>query len=192
MSHPRAIRRPYSELSPADYKLFLLAMREDRFKEYPIVGWQAIGEWLVRMKYVPRVPDLSTMYRYKRFGMPVTSTPRPSHGMKRLPWVTNLMLQAWLATQGRALTLPRWHPFRVEVENLYSKKPSAIRMRRAGKRRRLAQIKAEHALAAVRLGGIPSLGTGLKPQAVAPSEVLVAPPTVPAPLRLRRLAPAGV
>lgn len=182
-----AVRRPYSELSPADYKLFLAAMREDKLREYPIVGWQAIGEWLVRMQWLARLPHVTTLYRYRRYGMPVNMTPRPMlHGTKRQPWVTNLMLQAWIGTQGRALTLPRWHPFRQQVEKTYSQKPSAIRDRRHRARKRLATVKAKHALDA-RLSGVAPLSPGLKLPPPAPAQVDVPPIAVPAPPLLRRL-----
>lgn len=128
--------RPFEVIPPAEYKLFLQALREDRCIEYPIVGWQAVGEWLYKMQFTTRIFKPSTLLNWRaRFGLPVLTTARDIHRSNRSkPWCTNLMLHAWLATQGRALTLPRWHPFRQKVEK--PRKPYDQCSRRTKCRRR--------------------------------------------------------
>lgn len=178
--------RPYHIMPPADYKLFLAAMREDRCVEYPLVGWDAVGAWLVKMQFVAKRPATETLQKYRKlFGMPVSRTARQSrhHKTSALPWTTNLMLQAWIGTQGRALGLPRWHPFRVSVESQYSQKPRAIRQRQYDYRKRLANRLAARALGEARL-------RPRQPKPVTPTPMPVAATTEATPLRFRRLIPA--
>lgn len=131
--------RPFEELPPADYKLFLESMRADRCVEYPLIGWRAVADWLHRMKFVQRPPRDETLRAWrKKFGMPVTHTARSREGKDRTPWTTNLMMQAWLGTQGRALSVPRWHPLRCEVEG----RPFVPNPRRGIKGRRPGRLTA--------------------------------------------------
>lgn len=115
-------------------------MRADRCLEYGIVGWEAIATWFYRMKFTPRVFSSDTMRKYRKFGMPVVHQARTTVG-RRQPWTTNLLLSAWLATEGRALSLPRWHPFRVRVTGEACVKPGTLRVRRhRDKKRREAML----------------------------------------------------
>lgn len=134
--------RPFEYMPPADYKLFLAAMRADRCLEYRLIGWKEVGRWLQRLQFTQLCLSEGTLRKWRKdFGMPVTQQPRAAVvcGGKRHPWTTNLMMSAWIGTQGRALTLPRWHPFRLSVQpRPLSQKPVAIRVRRHRDRRRMA------------------------------------------------------
>ena len=137
--------RPFEYLPPADYKLYLKALRDDRCVEYPLVGWPAIADWLVRMKFTRLPPTAATLCKYRKlYGMPVSHQSRGmDRNCRRKPWTINLMMAAWLATQGRVLSLPRWHPFRLAMEpRPLSQKPSAVRMRRKLQRDFAARVAA--------------------------------------------------
>ena len=104
--------------TPVDATKLLAAMRHDRSKEYPLTGYAEIGAWFLRMRVVPYVPKKDTIRKWAiKFGLPLApGVRRPGPG-KPPPWTSNLLLTAWLASEGRALGLPRWHPFRQEVES---------------------------------------------------------------------------
>jgi hypothetical protein len=131
--------RPYEYMTPADRALLLRSMQEDKLREYGLLGWEEIGDFFVRMRFVRRRPSEQTLRKWrKQFGMPVTHTTWLA--ARRAPWSSNLLLHAWLATQGRALSLPRWHPFAQAVrKEPPSMKPSAIRMRAMRARRYAAR-----------------------------------------------------
>jgi hypothetical protein len=138
----RGLTRPFQYLPPADYKLFLETLREDRCLEYPIVGYDAIAQWFVKMKYTRTPWSSESLLRHRRnFGLPITKTPRTPYDDHLVPWTSNLMLHAWIATQGRAMSLPRYHPFRQAVEKTkpLSMHPRAIRGRNYRDRQRLAE-----------------------------------------------------
>jgi len=146
--------RPYELLGPEAYKAFLAVLREDGRREYGLHGWREIGEWLTRMQFVKRTPIDVTLRRWRdQFCMPVTRARRASdNGRGYVPFSTNLCMHAWLATQSRAMSLPRWHPFRQAVAQIaLSQKPSAVRMRR----HRLSKIVASRASSSSRPSGAP-------------------------------------
>jgi hypothetical protein len=120
-------------LGPEAYKDFLATMRADRCKEYGLVGWREVAEWLTRMRFTRKPPVDATLRKWRnQFCLPITKACRSNNsGRGYVPFTTNLALHAWMATQSRALSLPRWHPFRLQVQKVaFSQNPSAIRMRR--------------------------------------------------------------
>lgn len=138
--------RPYQCLDAAAYKKFLEALRADRCIEYGMRGYPAIGEWLVKMRFLPKVPSPWTLRRWRRdaFLPVVLARVDGLNRSRRDAYTTNLMLHAWMATQGRMLFLPRWHP--QSMTQVYKRKrerlstnPNSIRARRAWEKKKRAE-----------------------------------------------------
>jgi len=126
--------RPFEYLPETEYRLLLAALKEDGRREYGIIGWQAIAVWLYTIGFVRRPPVKSTIVRWVReYFMPACNVmlPTTTSGAGRRTWrgpllTTNLALHAWMVTQGRAVTLPRWHPYRLAV---YTRTPCEFPVR---------------------------------------------------------------
>lgn len=147
--------RPYELLDSHAYKAFLEALRADRCHEYPLRDWPAIGAWFHRMQFTNSARRAETLRGWrKRYALPVSRGVRGPGRFDRKPWTTNLMLHAWMATQGRVLSLPRWHPARMAIDGVtsahkpYSKRPGAMRTRKMWLRREPARLLAARARAA--------------------------------------------
>jgi hypothetical protein len=142
-------RKDWSNLyaSPVDKAKLLVALKErcvhcgNPAADYTIMGWPAIAQALVRFGLDEKpVGDATLRKRVKHAGLPVwrgvnsRRNGSTMNGPWRIPRTTNLVLLAWVASQGRILVHPPWHPFRVEVMGV----PQPVRLPRRRQQSRMA------------------------------------------------------
>jgi len=121
------------EYAPETQKRMLQALR-DTFPraEEGLVGWKEIAAWFVRIRYVEVEPAHTTLLTWcRRWAMPVDLKRLNHVAHRRQPFTTNLMLHAWLLSQGGRMHVARWHPAYV---------PAPPLSRRTGQRRRAQRL----------------------------------------------------
>ncbi len=126
-------RRQMWEYAPEAQKAALLALRETFPRaEEGLVGWEEIAAWFVRIRYTDVPPAKSTLQKWsRRWFMPVDLRRATMKSLRRTAFTTNLMLHAWLLSQGGRMHVPRWHPAYV---------PAPPLSRRTGQRRRAQRL----------------------------------------------------